>query len=98
MTSERNFCSVTFERELDVKKLQAVLAKTMRTVLADTGTEAAPARLESVLMEPARTTVYLSGNGPTLDAVARAVCANHKGVEVAKATREDARRLPAAAG
>lgn len=56
--------------------------------------EAAPVRLESVLVEPQHTTVYLSGNSPGLDAVVNAVRSNFSNVKVSEARRGDAMRLP----
>lgn len=94
MNSRRQFRRVTFGRKLDVKRLRAALARTMREMAKDPAPEAAPARLESVLIEPGETTVYLSGNGPGLDAVAKAVLSDLSGVKVTRARRADARRPP----
>jgi hypothetical protein len=70
MRTTRQFRRVTFGRRLDVQQLQAALSHTMVEMAKDPAPEAAPVRLEGVLVEPQQTTVYLSGNGPGLDAVA----------------------------
>jgi hypothetical protein len=94
MGTTREFRRLTFDRKLDVKRLQAALARAMRETATDPVPEAAPARLESVLIEPQGTTVYLSGNGPGLDAVAKAVRATVPGARIARAKRADAMRPP----
>jgi hypothetical protein len=45
--------------------------------------------LESVLIEPQQTTVYLSGNSPGLDAVVNAVRSNFSDAKVAKARHHE---------
>ena len=94
MSANREFQRVTFGKKVDVKRLQAVLAKIMKETAKCPEAEAAPVRLESVLIEPEETTVHLSGNGPGLKVVAQAVKEKVTGSKVAKARRSDARRQP----
>lgn len=94
MDAKRDFRRVTFGRRLDVKRLRAVLRRAMREMAKDPMSGAAPTRLESVLIEPGDTTVYLSGNGPGLDAVARVVRSDFTGARVSGARRADAKRPP----
>lgn len=94
METKREFRRITFDRKLDVKRLVATLARTTRHMAKDPTPDAGPARLESVLIEADKTTVYLSGNGAGLDAVATALYATARGAKVAKASRADATRPP----
>ena len=64
MKSRREFQRVTFGRRMDVARLRAVLHQTMLEMAKNPAPEAAAARLESVLIEPTETTVYVSGTGP----------------------------------
>ncbi len=95
MSTRREFRRVTFGRKLDVKRLRSALSQTMREMAKDPAPEAAPARLESVLIQPNETTVYLSGNGAGLNAVAAAVGSRFSGAKVARARRVDVMRPPA---
>lgn len=94
MNTRREFRRLTFGRKLDEKRLQVALGQTIREMTKNPAPEAAPARLESILIEPKETTVYLSGNGPGLDAVATAVRNNFSGARISKARRADALRPP----
>lgn len=94
MSDRREYRRVTFARKLDVKQLRAALARTMRQIAKDPTSAAAPARLESILVEPNQTVVYLSGNSPGLDAVAKGVRSSLTGAKIGRAERADARRLP----
>jgi hypothetical protein len=94
MSTKREFRRVTFDRKLDVKRLRAALARSMRETAKDPKAEAAPPRLESVLIRAKETTVYLSGNGAGLDAVATALRSSVPGSKVSKASRADAMRPP----
>jgi hypothetical protein len=96
MRAQRQFRLLKVARKLDVKRLRAALFRTMQEMAKNPASEAAPVRLESVLIEPQQTTVYLSGNSPGLDAVVNAVRSNFSDVKVSKARRADARRLPRA--
>jgi hypothetical protein len=96
MSTRREFRRVAFGRKLDVKRLQATLARAMRETAQDPAPEAAPARLESILIEANATTVYLSGNDAGLDAVATALRGSVPGVRTSTASRADARRMPRA--
>ena len=94
MRTKREFRRVTFGRKLDVKRLRSALSQTMRELAKDPTPTAAPARLESVLIEPKQTTVYLSGNGPGLNAVATAVRSRFSGAKISKARRVDVMSPP----
>lgn len=96
MSTRREFRRVVFGRKLDVKRLQATLAKAMRETAKGAAPEAAPARLESILIEPTTTTVYLSGNDAGLDAVAAALRGTVEGTRMSTSTRAQARRMPRA--
>jgi hypothetical protein len=96
MRAQRQFRRLTVARKLDVKGLRAALSQTMEEMVQKPAPEAAPVRLEGVLIEPQQTTVYLSGNGPGLDAVVNAVRTNFSDAKVSKARRADAMRLPRA--
>lgn len=94
MATTREFRRVTFDRRLDVKRLRAALARTMREIAKTAQPGGAAPRLESILIREGETTVYLSGNGPGLEAVATALRSSVPGSAVSKATRTDARRPP----
>ena len=94
MNTKREFRRVRFGRKLTVRRLQSALSQTMRKLAKDPAPEAAPARLESILIEPKETTVYLSGNGPGLDVVAKAIRSSFAGAKVSKCRRADAMRPP----
>lgn len=94
MNTKRKFRRVTFGRKLNEKQLRSALRQTMREMAKDPAPEAAPSRLESVLIESSKTTVYLSGNGPGLEAVATAVRNKYGDAKVSKSSRADAFRLP----
>lgn len=94
MKTQREYRRVTVGRTLDAKQLRAALSQTMLEMAKDLAPEAAPARLESVLIQPTLTTVYLSGNAPGLMAVATALRRSFSGVEISKALRADAVRPP----
>ncbi len=96
MSDRREYRRVTFDRKLDAKQLRAALARAMRQVAKDPTSAAAPARLESILVEPNQTVVYLSGNSPGLDAVAKGVRGSLAGAKVGRAERAEARRPPRA--
>ena len=96
MKAQREFLRVTLGRRMDVARLRAVLHQAMLEMAADPAPEAAPARLESVLIEPTETTVYVSGNGLGLKVLATALQGHFSGVEISRARRADAMRLPAA--
>jgi hypothetical protein len=98
MRTTRQFRRVTFGRRLDVQQLQAALSRTMVEMAKDPAPEGAPVRMEGVIVEPQQTTVYLSGNGPGLDAVARAARRSFTDAKVSKARRADARRPPQGPG
>ncbi|MGH7516134.1 MAG: hypothetical protein ACREOC_01510 [Gemmatimonadales bacterium] len=94
MNSEREFRQVTFGRGLSVKRLQAALARTTKDMMKDPAADAAPARVERVLVEGEETTVFLSGNGPGLDAVAAAVRRAFSDATVSTVYRGDVERAP----
>jgi hypothetical protein len=96
MRAQRQFRQLKTARKLDVKRLRAALYQTAQEMAKNPESEAAPVRLESVLIEPQQTTVYLSGNSRGLDAVVNAVRSNYSDVKVSKARRADARRFPRA--
>ena len=96
MSTRREFRRVAFGRKLDVKRLHATLARTMRETAKDPAPEAAPARLESILIEAKATTVYLSGNDAGLDAVAAALRGTVPGTRISTVSRAEARRTPPA--
>ena len=88
MDPKREFLKVTFDRKLDVKRLQASLSQTMREVGAKPSPEGAPARVESVLIESNKTTVVLSGNRPGLDNVASALRSTFSYAKVSKPAKK----------
>jgi hypothetical protein len=92
--TRREFRRITFGRRLEADRLRAVLSQTMRETAKEPAAEAAPARLESVLIEPHETTVYLSGTGAGLKAVAAALESHFSGTTITKARPIDARRPP----
>ena len=94
MRAQRQFRQLKVARKLDVKRLRVALVQTMEEMAEHPASEAAPVRLESVLIEPQQTTVYLSGNSSGLDAFVNAVRSNFSDVKVSKARRADAMRLP----
>jgi hypothetical protein len=96
MRAQRQFRRLTVARKLDVTRLRAALSQTMTEMVKKPAPAAAPVRLEGVLIEPQQTTVYLSGNGPGLDAVVAAVRSKLPHAKVSKARRADARRVPPA--
>jgi glycerate-2-kinase len=96
MGVRREFRRVTFDRKLDVKRLQAILSQTMREAMKKPSPQAAPARVESILIQSGETTVYLSGNGAGLDAVAEVLRSQVSKVNISKATRADTARPPQA--
>jgi hypothetical protein len=96
MRAQRQFRQLKVARKLDVKRLRAALHQTMQEMAKNPASEAAPVRLESVLIEQQQTTVYLSGNSSGLDAVVNAARSNFSDVKVSKARRADAMRFPRA--
>jgi hypothetical protein len=94
MKPTREFRRFTLDRKLDVKRLHAALREATREMAKDPTPEAAPARLESVLIEPTGTTVYISGNSAGLNAVASAVRSRFSAVKITNARRGDAKRMP----
>jgi len=96
MRGQRQFRRLKVARKLDVKRLQAALFQTMQEMAKNPASAGAPVRVESVLIEPQQTTVYLSGNSPGLGAVVNAVRSNYSDVKVSKARRADAIRFPPA--
>jgi uncharacterized protein len=94
MKTRREFRQIRFGRQLDTTRLRAVLSQTMRETAKDPAPQAAPARLESVLIEPQETTVYLSGNGAGLNAVAAALRNDFPAARISKARPADAKRPP----
>ncbi|HZD52905.1 MAG TPA: hypothetical protein VE175_07640 [Woeseiaceae bacterium] len=96
MSTRREYRRVAFGRKLDVKRLQATLAKVMREAGKDPAPEAAPARLESIVIEPKSTTVYLSGNDAGLSAVAAALRGTVEGTRISTVTETEAKRMPRA--
>ena len=94
MKIRREFRRITFGRQLEADRLRALLSQTMRETAKKPAPEAAPARLESVLIEPQETTVYLSGTGAGLKAVAAALKSHFSGATIAKARPIDAKRQP----
>ncbi len=96
MNSEREFRQVTFGRGLSVKRLWAALARTTKDMMKNPAADAAPARLERVLVEGDETTVFLSGNGPGLDAVAAALQRGFSDATVSTVYRGDLERAPRA--
>jgi hypothetical protein len=96
MNPRRVFRKVTFGRKLDLRRLRAALSQTMREVMKDTPPKAVPVRLESILIETDKTTVFLSGNGPGLNAVAVALRRNFSDVRISNTSRDDAVRPPRA--
>lgn len=96
MNSGRKFRQITFGRKLDVKRLRAALSRTMREAMKNPSPKAAPARVESILIETDKTTVFLSGNRPGLNAVAVALRTSCSDVNISKASRDDVVRPPRA--
>ena len=94
MKDRREYSKVTFGRKLDVKRLQGALSRTMGEATRNPSPKAAPVRVESILIQTGETTVFLSGNRPGLDAVARALRKGFSDSTVSKATRDAARRPP----
>lgn len=94
MKMTREFRRLTFSRQLEAKQLQAILRKTMREVESNIAADVGLARLESVLITPKETTVYISGNRAGLDAIGKAVRGLSAGTKVAKARQADAKRPP----
>jgi predicted ATP-dependent protease len=88
MDSKREFIKVTFDRKLYVKRLRAALSQTMSVVGANPSPEGAPSRVESVLMEKAKTTVVLSGNRHGLNAVASALQSSFSYAKVSKPAKK----------
>lgn len=93
MTTTRKFRQVKFGRKLDEKRLLATLSTTIRDIAKDPAPEAAPVRLESILIEEDKTTVHISGNGPGLDAFTGSLRKRHSKVKIAKSSRKNALRL-----
>jgi hypothetical protein len=89
---------VTFPRKLDVKRLRATLSKTMREAMKDPSPKGTLARPESILIEAAKTTVFLSGDSAGLGAVAAALRRTVPDATVSRASRKDATRPPARMG
>jgi hypothetical protein len=96
MDLRREFRRVTFDRKLDIKRLQAILSQTMREAMKNPSPQAALARVESIFIESERTTVYLSGNGAGLNAVSTALRTSYPKANISKATRADTARPPQA--
>lgn len=96
METRREYRRLKFGRKLDVKRLQSLLARTIRETSKDPASEAAPVRLESVFIEPKATTVYLSGSEIGLDAVAAALRGGKAEARTSKVSRDDARHIPRA--
>jgi hypothetical protein len=96
MNSAREFRQITFGRKCDVKRLRATLSRTMREVMKNPSPNAAPARVESILIETDETTVFLSGNRPGLNAVAAALRRSFSDVIISKASRDAVVRPPRA--
>jgi hypothetical protein len=94
MKTHREFRRMIVDRKLDVQQLQSALFQTMRELAKDPAPAAAPVRLESVLIGPKQTMVYLSGNGEGLNAVAAAVRRRFPGAKISKARQADVKRLP----
>lgn len=93
MTTTREFRQVKFGRKLDVKRLLAALSKTMRELAKDPAPDAAPARLESVLIEKGQTTVHISGNRAGVTAVTKSLKQRYSKATVSKSSREKALAL-----
>src|SRR5262245_46104892 len=98
MSSEREFSQFTFPRKLDVKRLKAALSTTMRDLMKTSSPGAAPVRPERILIETHKTTVFLSGNRPGLDAVGVAIRRHFSDVYILNASREDLVRPPQLSG
>lgn len=96
MHTRREFRRVVFSRKLDVKRLQAVLLRAMRATENDPAADAAPARLESILIEPKATTVYLSGNDAGLAAVATALRSSVPGTRISTVNQSETKKTPRA--
>jgi hypothetical protein len=94
MKTRREFRRITVGRQLEATQLRAVLSQMMRETAKDPAPQAAPARLESVLIAPQETTVYLSGNGAGLNAVATALRNVFPDARISKASPTDAKRPP----
>jgi hypothetical protein len=94
MKMRREFRRITFGRRLEANRLRVVLSQTMRETAKEPAPEAAPARLESVLIEPQETTVYLSGSDAALNALAAALISHSPGATISKARPADAKRSP----
>lgn len=94
MNPRREFQKLKFGRKLDVKRLRAALSRTMREAFKNPSRGAAPARVESILIETNETTVFLSGNRRGLDAVAVALRGTFSDVHISKASQKDAVRSP----
>jgi hypothetical protein len=91
----REFRPVTFDRKLDVKRLQAVLSKTMREAAGDPSPDASLARPERIWIEADRTTVFLSGDAGGVEAVGAALRKTFPEAKLSMASREDAACPPA---
>jgi hypothetical protein len=94
MNAEREFRQVTFGRGLSIQRLKAALARTTKDMMKNPGADAAPARVERVLVEGDQTTVYLSGNGAGLNAVAAALQRGFPEATVSTASPDDVERTP----
>ena len=94
MNPRREFRKLRFDRKLDVKRLRAALTRTMREAMKNPLSGAALARVESILIEPNKTTIFLSGSRPGLEAVAKALRSTFSDVNISKASRNDAVRPP----
>jgi hypothetical protein len=94
MDTRREYRRFKFSRKLDIKRLKVLLARTTREMESEPSEEAAPVRLESVLIERDATTVCISGNDVGLDTVAHALRASKGDARAAKVSRDDARRIP----
>ncbi len=92
MATTREFRQVKFGRKLDEKRLLVTLSTTIRDIAKDPAPEAAPVRLESVLVEKGQTTVHLSGNSAGLEAVTGSLRKRYSKVKIAKSSRKHALR------
>jgi hypothetical protein len=96
--AKREFQRVIFGRKLDEKDLRALLHERMRVAMTRPAPKAAPIRVESILIEPDRTTICLSGNPAVLKAAAGLLKDRLPDVKISKVSQAVAARFPGRGG
>lgn len=94
MKNKREYRRLTVGRKMDEKQLRSTLRQIVDEVASIHAPSAAPIRLESVLIEPSKTTVYFSGNESGLRTITAATKKTLSDANVSKARRADARGEP----